>query len=275
MRAREVGRLCRQALEDPPFHPLADSAGPLSSRIPRPSPIPRATCSRAWSSRDAGFAGNRGINAPAWAGARASATRNSSSANCARTLSSGAVSPGVPGPRGQRARPVALGGGQPGNPGVDHALDVRAAVDARHVPRCGQQVRGGPVFAPLQMDPRLDHAGEDLSYPCGMVSYSAAAAAMRSSAAAAETRSPCRNATQAGRRVTGTHPRWEPRRVRVPCGGPRPQPGYHRPADALRLPAGAVARASGTADPARPRHRPPGGPACCAPAQAPMLPRLL
>ena len=55
-----------------------------------------------------------------------------------------------------------------------------------------------------------------------------------------------------GGRVTGTRPRGEPTRVRVRCGGPQPQPGCHRPANALRLPAGAVARASGTADPARP-----------------------
>jgi hypothetical protein len=46
---------------------------------------------RAWSSREAVLSGSCGISALASAGARASAMRNSSSANCARTLSSGAA----------------------------------------------------------------------------------------------------------------------------------------------------------------------------------------
>jgi hypothetical protein len=66
---------------------------------------------------------------------------------------------------------VVLSGGQPGDPGADHALEDRAAVDPCRRPRCGQQGRGRLVFAPLQVDPRLEQAGEDQSHPVrhGMV----------------------------------------------------------------------------------------------------------
>ncbi len=65
----------------------------------------------------------------------------------------------------QRARPVSLSGGQPGDPGVDHGLEGRAAVDPCRRPRCGQHGRGGLVFAPLQVDARSGQVGDDLSHP--------------------------------------------------------------------------------------------------------------
>ena len=158
------------------------------------------------------------------------------------------------GQRRQRARPVSLSGGQPGDPGVDRDLQDRAAVDPCRVPRCGQQGRGGLVFAPLQVDPRRGQVGEASPNPCATAPCSAAAPAARSSAAPADTRSPCRNATQAvttGDRNSST---MGADRGRCRAGGRRPHPRGRRPAGALRLPGRAAPRASGTAGPARPRR---------------------
>ena len=75
------------------------------------------------------------------------------------------------GQRRQGTGPVSLSRGQPGDPGVDHGLKDRAAVDPRRRLCCGQQGGGGLVLAPFQVDPGCGQAGQDPSHPVhdGMV----------------------------------------------------------------------------------------------------------
>ena len=69
------------------------------------------------------------------------------------------------GQKRQRTRPVPLSRGQPRDPGVDHGLQDRAAVDPRRRPCCGQQGRGGLVLAPFQKAPGFGQAGEVAPQP--------------------------------------------------------------------------------------------------------------